>query len=506
MGVFQSIGGSSTSGKGFRGNQVTAAIIATLLQCPGYVNKEKEVSGIHKVEKPLTEDIKVTSLDYDISELSEKNDTKEIKTVKKSRITVTEYCPETFRQLRLNEGTSDETFIDEWDVYGQREEINNIINSSCENPASANGKDYKEQNGPKSDLELGDGRSMAMFLKSKSMTYMLKTIGEQEVKVLLRLLCAYRNYIIGDPNGVNGNTESLLIRFVMLLKIVVSPSEDITVLDLSGNKISQKVTESPKEIGYILIFSDIFSSCNILNERWDIKGRRPKPGKYRHFPRHINTEKPNTMVSEVSDENDGKKLITRKDKDLTRKFWIGNDASDQYNLHNMDTSYRDLSNLRERLVTQLKRDTQFLAHNGLMDYSILVGVRYNHPFGEDDSSTTPDIEERIKCFKMKFALGEESLKGLKEVRPPTSKKPDAQVSIFHEGINSLEGAETYYIGIIDMLTEYTWKKKAANLFKSFLWREKTLSTIPPIKYAVRINKYIDIIFPIIIQVDEDKPE
>ena len=53
-------------------------------------------------------------------------------------------------------------------------------------------------------LELGEGRSMAMFLKSKTMTYMLKTISDQEVKVLVELLPAYRAYMIGGDNAKGG--------------------------------------------------------------------------------------------------------------------------------------------------------------------------------------------------------------------------------------------------------------------------------------------------------------
>ena len=181
-----------------------------------------------------------------------------------------------------------------------------------------------------------------------------------------------------------------------------------------------------------------------------------------------------------------------------------------------------------------------------MDYSILVGVRYNLPEGSDASSPTPspaavaspssnDLSSTINkvqstSLRMKFALGEEGQEGVSEARPsragsprnidaipsPTNDSPASpsapeshgvniahHTSVFHEGINGIDGHETYYIGIIDMLTEYTWKKRSANFFKSFLWRDVTLSTIPPQDYCARIEKFASRIFPTIITVDEE---
>jgi hypothetical protein len=56
------------------------------------------------------------------------------------------------------------------------------------------------------------------------------------------------------------------------------------------------------------------------------------------------------------------------------------------------------------------------------------------------------------------------------------------------------GSEIYFVGIIDTLTSYNGKKKAANFFKNFLWRNATLSTVPAEYYGNRLFQFVLTIF------------
>lgn len=426
MGVFQSVGGAATSGRGFTGQQVAEALRASA-EAQRQRHQTRMAEGNHGAasKHKRSRSTVVQSLD-DIGEACytqsvevrtkaprEKDSAEEVDVI------VTEYAPEVFRYLRQLEGVQEAQFCDEWCLPKER-----------------------------LDLELGEGRSMAMFLKSKSMEFMCKTISDVEVAVMLGVLQNYTKHL-------SNNRHSLLMRFLMLLKVEVLG-----------------------EVGYILCFADIFAGCDMLNERWDIKGRRPKPGKYRHFPKFA--EKQNKEVEESCkrfnslDHVDHKKLVTRKDKDLTRLFWLEEYA-------------------RQDLLSQLHDDFQFLRSCGLMDYSILVGVKYS---GQSTCSAG-------RSMRMTFALGEENQRGVREMRsreasPEMVTHYDPATithnSKYHYGIQSLKGHETYYIGIIDMLTVYNMKKKTANFFKTFLWTEATLSTIPPEDYEERIEKYAKRIF------------
>ena len=640
MGACQSVGGAATSGKGFKGDQITSAIVAALLDAdhteienrrqrrhqqqyqqrqpfrhrdmaggadggntPSAMAFRNGVEGVGNVPAPLPTEL-----------LKDKDYAKEFTThcpyVSDERntvttIEVTEYAPDAFFLLRELGGTNDEVFIDEWDTFPKatRTVMNAKRGGDPRRNAAGRGADADDDAG--GGLELGEGRSMALFLKSKSMAFMCKTISETEVQVLVDILPQYLRHIETNP-------DSMLMRFVMLLKVTVNtatyssdantprgsgrrgggaPAVPLTEKDFAG----QKPESRESEIGYVLVFNDCFSNCDVLHERWDLKGRHPKPGKFRHFSTHqlyrnrvvqpkvkqraaeqnsvfdnINYEEnrgrggqranrgggrygndldedEQRQAADLSSDEEGAespnlradttldkmRLNTRKDKDLARLFWL--EPAD-----------------RQYLIQQMTSDFKFLLDCGLMDYSILIGVRYNTPeeqyekeqrkntsmaaaaaagsnFRSIGPSTPPGSptaalhngampsRSSLHAMKMPFVMGEENNAGIIEVRPasPNAGHPhgggggsgghggapeaepefDEFSSQFHQGVDSIECVETYYIGIIDMLTVYNGKKKIANFCKKCLWQEVTLSTIPPHKYAERIEKYAHRIFP-----------
>lgn len=59
------------------------------------------------------------------------------------------------------------------------------------------------------------------------------------------------------------------------------------------------------------------------------------------------------------------------------------------------------------------------------------------------------------------------------------------------GLQSSDGSAIYFIGIIDILTNYNTKKKLENLFKSTVHNSKEISCIPPKPYAKRFINYLN---------------
>lgn len=371
-----------------------------------------------------------------------------------TEVHVTEYAPNVFSFLRQVERVDASRFAHEWSLPEERLK-----------------------------MELGDGRSQALFLKSKTMAFMCKTIAEEEVHVLLQVLREYTLHVAANPN-------SLLMRFYLLMKVTVE-----------------------KEVGYIFCFNDVFGTAAVLHEKWDIKGRIPKPGKYMYYPHLIrrayepdpylietphnrdvivNTNgerehegadaapKGDTVV--LKGAKDTVKLTTLHDKDLTRLFWLPQKS-------------------RKRLLQQLFADYDFLMKAGLMDYSLLIGVAY-----QENKTSRSGKKYVIENMKMSSPPGERNMSPRAERRPsspdlkargdyPDSPPAAGNFSEFVNGVHSLYDQEIYYIGIIDMLTTYSAKKKAANFFKSFLWEQDTLSTIPPKQYRRRIISFTKLIFP-----------
>ncbi|KAH9582112.1 Phosphatidylinositol-4-phosphate 5-kinase [Trypanosoma melophagium] len=436
MGVCQTIGGAATSGRGLSGRQVAGALAAA---AAAQLKSHRDRLKTEKNEDTGIVRRTVTSVNQSLEQMDDRKygETRVLKfKVPNSvghmeEVTVYEYAPEVFRFLRQLGGVQEEVFADEWTLPEER-----------------------------LGLEMGEGRSMALFLKSKSMYLMCKTIAKGEVDILLGFLRQYTEHIAR-------NEDTLLMRFSMLLRVEVG-----------------------SEVGYILCFDDVFGPCHTLNEKWDLKGRKPKPGKFLLFPKLIrHPYEPNPYIIDTPRETlelpgfidameggvvlveaaDKDKLQTRKDKDLTRLFWLEKFT-------------------RDKLIHVLVRDYDFLASAGLMDYSLLIGVAYNE-------TKVSRSGKHIRSMRMTYPIGSEREADRTEVRPSSSLPQGSKSLMFADGISSLYDQEVYYIGIIDMLTTYTWKKKTANFCKSFLWKSDTLSTIPPQEYRDRIVRFTKIIFP-----------
>jgi len=125
----------------------------------------------------------------------------------------------------------------------------------------------------------------------------------------------------------------------------------------------------------------------------------------------------------------------------------------------------------ERVVAAIAADAEFLAQHEIMDYSLLLGVKYleseEHVISED---ARPDaVQPRAPLSLLK---GYEPVKATSLVRN-TGAKP-----------------VIYYLGIVDLLQEYTLKKKVAHLIKtlSIGWFRK-IDTEPPMRYCRRFSNY-----------------
>ncbi|GET93098.1 phosphatidylinositol-4-phosphate 5-kinase-like protein [Leishmania tarentolae] len=444
------VGGAATSGRGLTALQVAEALRVTAearlkkgtaavpspqaMQNTRYSPAERanaiepeDCSAVHQLSVPYTD-----------------------RKGRQVKVHVTEYAPEVFSYLRQLKGLTELQFADEWSLPENRLK-----------------------------MELGEGRSQALFLKSKTMLLICKTISVEEANILLRALHAYTLHIITYPNSV-------LMRFYMLLKVSVGSEE-----------------------GYILCSNDIFGDAPALHEKWDIKGRVPKKDKKPHHP-HLsrrdkerdanatNTRKnQHGMADPAIDEShesrdresaidvrgtteDPQKLCTLHDKDLTRCFWLP-------------------CTMRRQILEGLFRDYDFLENSGMMDYSLLIGVAY-----QDNEKQLPDKRCNIENRNTASSSGVACASTPTEMRrsslatggPPSDKRMTLMpCPEFENGVRSVDDQEVYYIGIIDVLTTYTWKKKTANFFKSFLWKQKMLSTIPPHRYARRIRSFTELIFP-----------
>eukprot|EP01083_Nonionella_stella_P069642 185771_1 len=120
---------------------------------------------------------------------------------------------------------------------------------------------------------------------------------------------------------------------------------------------------------------------------------------------------------------------------------------------------------RTKILQQLDMDTQFLANNNIMDYSLLLGIYYMKITYNDDSA---DDSKYNDCFEDEGDI--------------------------YGGVRSslIEGPGIYYFGIIDAIQKYTFRKRLETWFRRWIQRKnvKGISCVHPELYKKRFMNYM----------------
>jgi len=270
-----------------------------------------------------------------------------------------------------------------------------------------------------------------------------------------------------DNSGRSG--ARFLLSFDERFVIKTLSSEDIAEMHELLPKYHQYVVEHscktllPQYMGmyrltlnnsehYMIVMKNVFSPKHRVQTKYDLKG--------------------STVQRDASDKEKKKELPTFKDNDFVKA---------NIKLH-LD------ADVREEFLTKLKNDAEFLAKLKLMDYSLLVGI-HNSDLAENnqtDSSTDDNGAGSSSPPESptEFAGGPIS---------PLDNETEADYGQFY-AINSAANSskrEVYYMGLIDILTHYDTKKKAAHAMKTAKHGAGAeISSIGPTQYAKRFMDFI----------------
>nr|XP_023656028.1 phosphatidylinositol 5-phosphate 4-kinase type-2 alpha isoform X2 [Paramormyrops kingsleyae] len=273
------------------------------------------------------------------------------------------------------------------------------------------------------------GRSGARFHTTYDKRYVIKAITSEDVAEMHNILKKYHQFIV----ECHGNT--LLPQFLGMYRLTVDGDET-----------------------YMIVTRNVFSSRLGVYKKYDLKG--------------------STVAREASDKEKAKDLPTYKDNDFI------NDGQKVY----VD------ENSKKMFLEKLKRDVEFLAQLKLMDYSLLVGIHDieraeqeeveiedndGEEEGESDGglvSTPPDSPSNTLDNNRVFGTGEF----------------DPNIDVY--ALRSHDNAprkEVYFMGIIDILTHYDAKKKAAHAAKTVKHGAGAeISTVNPEQYSKRFYDFI----------------
>ncbi|CAH8313017.1 unnamed protein product [Eruca vesicaria subsp. sativa] len=232
-----------------------------------------------------------------------------------------------------------------------------------------------------------------------------------------------------------------------------------------------------------VVMGNLFCSEYRIQRRFDLKGS--SHGR--------STSKPEAEIDETT---------TLKDLDL-------------------NFSFRLQRNWYQELMTQIKRDCEFLEAERIMDYSLLVGVHFREDSTGDKMGLSPFVlrSGKIESYQNeKFMRGcrflEAELQDMDRIlagrKPlirlganmPARAERMARRSDFDQyssgGTNYMSHGEVYevvlYFGIIDILQDYDISKKIEHAYKSLQADPSSISAVDPKLYSKRFRDFISRIF------------
>ena len=280
------------------------------------------------------------------------------------------------------------------------------------------------------------GRSGSLFYYTRDGKFILKTISKDEYKTLKSILPSYYNHLMKYK-------KSYLPKFFGCYKLI------------------RKVKKEYNYV-YFIIMVNIFETKNTIHVTFDIKGSK--------IGRRVLEENNNEDINKIY----GKYSYSLKDCDLDRMkklFYIEN-------------------NLRNDIIKQLKEDSIFLRNCNFNDYSLLVGIhrlnfnKENKIYNKANEIELEEISTSLK--KSNKALIDEDTFNLEN----NNFNIENSNILLDGGIKSENNEEIYYIGIIDILTNYNCKKTIEYIFKKIRYCSNTMSCVPPSDYQERFIQYM----------------
>ena len=328
----------------------------------------------------------------------------------------------------------------------------------------------------------GAARAGLFFFFTRDGAYMIKTIKGDEAKTVSKMLPKYYTFMRRNAK------RSLLTRFCGMYSVRITDAKSLGEGDGGG--------DGKEKEHVFIVMNAVFpaEASKFISERFDLKGSTV--GR-ECSPKEREEKGPNAVL---------------KDLDLAKE--VSADAAEQSTSDEPKYGINVGSRRKEALLAQLRRDVGLLEDCQVMDYSLLVGVVRN----KDDPKSILNRQQRPHS-PLPFGL-----LNLREDSPieriissPIGKRIHGIVDTalwwvlpnsmpyYGAGVCGVDGGAlsvipgrraghraVYYMGIIDFLQPWTWKKVMENEMKGILgYNTKAISCVSPKDYAARFLDFID---------------
>ena len=293
------------------------------------------------------------------------------------------------------------------------------------------------------------GKSGSLLYYTRDGKFIVKTISKKEYKFFKKILVNYYNHLKNYP-------LSFLPKFLGCYKLI---------REIKNKKKKYNI--------YFIVMMNVFATSNHIDKRYDLKGSK------------INRKvlKGTLEDQKILDQGD----MALKDLDFENKkekIYIGKK--------------------KDIIIAQLEKDAKFLEDMGANDYSLLLGIhnlqnktRTSVPFPiafqkchtiDYNAQVNNNIFNTDKKNKITRTISLDKESNLKEKEEKILFKE--LYDFDDKGILSSYKDKIYYLGIIDILTQYDFAKKTEHLCKMLRYCSEEMSCIPPNKYKVRFINYM----------------
>ena len=351
------------------------------------------------------------------------------------------------------------------------------------------------------------GKSGSMFYYTKDGRFIIKTITKEEFNFLRNIL---KDYFMHLKN----NVQTLLPKFYGCYKLI--------------KKIHQN-----KERIYFITMDNIFSTSKEIQLRYDLKGSKigrqvlkdkviKKGEKYQYALKDLDFEyntgylnfgeiKRKQIINQI--EADTKFLASKQINDYSLLVGIhSSEYKRDSNNSNLNIRYTSSSkkNKDDDLLSNERTQGRYSIAEGKFESINKISPKKVHtnstikkPIAFINSEYLGNDELKLSSYsQMCYSeeLSDESKGNIsiidKEAKNRLRNLDDGGISSLYviqddKGVGSIlqAGKEIYYMGIIDILTEFKAAKVCEYVSKSIFYCSQDMSCIPPIKYKERFNKY-----------------
>jgi 1-phosphatidylinositol-4-phosphate 5-kinase len=289
--------------------------------------------------------------------------------------------------------------------------------------------------------ELGSpGKSGSFFYFSRDYRFIIKTVHHSEHKQLRKVLHEYYNHVKENPN-------TLISQFYGLHRVKMSFG--------SGYR---KV--------HFVVMNNLFPPHRNIHLKYDLKGSTW--GRITRIPEEC------LRTGDLSQ-------LTLKDLN-----WLERHEKIKFGPEK-----------RKVFFTQLKADVELLKRINVMDYSLLIGL-HDVKKGNTVAST-----RKLTVFDpkstSKYELINTNPRNLDRTADlPSNVYPGRSKYVFYGHDGGIRATnedneplqEIYYLGIIDYLTNYSFRKRLETFWRSMRHPRLTISAVPALEYGDRFFAFI----------------